>query len=77
MTTLPLEKVTPMVPPGGAGIGMHVIPVEKAIDMNNESISIDCIEKLRDEQHFDSLEDLQKQLTLDAIAAQAAICHSS
>ena len=27
MTRLPLEKVTPMVPPGGAGIGMHVIPV--------------------------------------------------
>ena len=26
MTFLPLEKVTPMVPPGGAGIGMHVIP---------------------------------------------------
>ena len=24
MTFLPLEKVTPMVPPGGAGIGMHV-----------------------------------------------------
>ena len=31
MSRLPLEKVTPMVPPGGAGIGMHVIPVEKAI----------------------------------------------
>ena len=28
----PLSKATPMVPPGGAGIGMHVIPVEKAID---------------------------------------------
>ena len=43
MTTLPLEKITPMVPPGGAGIGMHVIPVEKAIDMNNESISLEHI----------------------------------
>lgn len=32
MTFLPLEKITPMVPPGGAGIGMHVIPVEKAIE---------------------------------------------
>ena len=32
MTMLPLEKITPMVPPGGAGIGMHVIPVEKAIE---------------------------------------------
>lgn len=29
MSKLPLEKVTPMVPLGGAGIGMHVIPVEK------------------------------------------------
>ncbi len=28
----PLSRATPMVPPGGAGIGMHVIPVEKAID---------------------------------------------
>lgn len=33
MTQLPLEAITPMVPPGGAGIGMHVIPVEKAISM--------------------------------------------
>lgn len=33
MTYLPLTMVTPMVPPGGAGIGMHVIPVEKAIEM--------------------------------------------
>lgn len=29
MSRLPLEKVTPMVPPGGSGIGMHVIPVER------------------------------------------------
>ncbi|MBQ1896465.1 MAG: FAD-dependent oxidoreductase [Lachnospiraceae bacterium] len=43
MTRLPLEKVTPMVPPGGAGIGMHVIPVEKEVDMCNESISIEHI----------------------------------
>ncbi len=26
-----LARATPMVPPGGAGIGMHVIPVEQAI----------------------------------------------
>ena len=31
MSRLPLEKVTPMVPPGGAGIGMHVIPVERRL----------------------------------------------
>ena len=43
MTFLPLEKVTPMVPPGGAGIGMHVIPVEKAIETGNKSVSIEHI----------------------------------
>ena len=43
MSRLPLEKITPMVPPGGAGIGMHVIPVEKAIDMNHEAISLEKI----------------------------------
>lgn len=43
MTRLPLDKVTAMVPPGGAGIGMHVIPVEKAIESNNESIDIEHI----------------------------------
>ena len=43
MTFLPLEKITPMVPMGGSGIGMHVIPVEKAISMENESIDIEHI----------------------------------
>ena len=43
MSRLPLETITPMVPPGGAGIGMHVIPVEKAIEMENTSISIEHI----------------------------------
>lgn len=43
MTFLPLEKVTPMVPPGGAGVGMHVIPVEKAISMENKAIDIEKI----------------------------------
>ncbi len=43
MSFLPLTKVTPMVPPGGAGIGMHVIPVEKAIEMEETSISLEHI----------------------------------
>ena len=43
MTFLPLEKVTPMVPMGGSGIGMHVIPVEKAISMVNETADIEHI----------------------------------
>lgn len=37
MSFLPLTKITCMVPPGGAGVGMHVIPVEKAIPATNES----------------------------------------
>ena len=43
MTFLPLEKITPMVPMGGSGIGMHVIPVEKAISMENQSLDIEHI----------------------------------
>ena len=43
MSRLPLEAVTPMVPPGGAGIGMHVIPVEKAIEAENTSIDLEHI----------------------------------
>ena len=43
MSRLPLEKVTPMVPLGGAGIGMHVIPVEKAISMENGTIDLEHI----------------------------------
>ena len=41
MARLPLEKVTPMVPLGGAGIGMHVVPVEKAIPADSQSVSIE------------------------------------
>lgn len=40
----PLSRATPMVPPGGAGIGMHVIPVEKAIDASSTSVPIEHIE---------------------------------
>ena len=41
MTFLPLEKITPMVPMGGSGIGMHVIPVEKAISLENQTMDIE------------------------------------
>ena len=41
MTFIPLADITQMVPPGGAGIGMHVIPVEKAISMENQSMDIE------------------------------------
>ena len=43
MTQMPLENVTPMIPPGGAGVGMHVIPVEKAIEHENQSVSVEHI----------------------------------
>ena len=41
MTFLPLEAVTKLVPPGGAGVGMHVIPVEKAIEHENETADVE------------------------------------
>ena len=43
MTFIPLAGVTQMVPPGGDGIGMHVIPVEKAIDSENQSVDLEHI----------------------------------
>jgi NADPH-dependent glutamate synthase beta subunit-like oxidoreductase/Fe-S-cluster-containing hydrogenase component 2 len=41
MARLPLEHVAAMVPPGGSGIGMHVVPVEKAIPSESKSVSIE------------------------------------
>lgn len=41
MTFVPLAKVTPMIPEGGDGVGMHVIPVEKAISMESKSLPIE------------------------------------
>ena len=43
MAFLPLTKVTKMVPQGGAGVGMHVIPVEKSIAHENQSVDIEHI----------------------------------
>ncbi len=37
----PLELAAKLIPPGGAGIGMHVIPVEKAIDVSAKSESVE------------------------------------
>lgn len=41
MTFIPLKGITQMVPQGGAGVGMHVIPVEKAISMENKALDIE------------------------------------
>lgn len=43
MTYLPLAGKTHLIPPGGAGIGMHVIPVESAIKAENQSLPIEHI----------------------------------
>ncbi len=43
MTFLPLEDITPMVRPGGDGIGMHVIPVEKEVSMHSEALNLEKI----------------------------------
>ncbi len=41
MTYIPLKGITQLVPPGGAGIGMHVVPVEKAISMENKKVDLE------------------------------------
>ena len=43
MTYLPLKMATKLVPPGGAGIGMHVIPVERSIEQVNHTVSVEHI----------------------------------
>ena len=65
MTFLPLEKITPMVPMGGSGIGMHVIPVEKAISLENETADI---------EHFPTGSNATKATwpSVSALAATAA-----
>ncbi len=39
----PLAPVAQMIPPGGAGIGLRVIPVEKAIPNKSESVNLEQI----------------------------------
>ncbi len=43
MSRVPLQGLTQMIPEGGAGVGMHVIPVENAISMENNSSSLEHI----------------------------------
>lgn len=43
MTQMPLEGLTEMIPLGGSGVGMHVIPVEKAIESENDAVSLEKI----------------------------------
>lgn len=43
MTFIPLAGITQMIPPGGDGIGMHVIPVEEAINAESTSVDLEHI----------------------------------
>ena len=41
MARLPLDPIAGMIPPGGAGLGFHVIPLEKAIPKESVSWNIE------------------------------------
>ncbi len=43
MTFVPLAGITQMIPPGGDGVGMHVIPVEKEVNACNEAVDLEHI----------------------------------
>ena len=43
MTFIPLAGITELLPPGGDGVGMHVIPVEQAVGAQQETIKIEKI----------------------------------
>ncbi|MGN0998996.1 MAG: FAD-dependent oxidoreductase, partial [Faecousia sp.] len=40
-SSVAVGKVAAMIPPGGGGVGMHVIPVEKAIESCSEAVSLE------------------------------------
>ena len=41
MSLEPLKLISGMVPPGGAGLGFHVIPVERAIPKESQAVDIE------------------------------------
>ncbi|MCR5795735.1 MAG: FAD-dependent oxidoreductase [Solobacterium sp.] len=41
MSMVPVGRVAAFAPPGGGGMGMHVIPVEKAIEHESKSVSVE------------------------------------
>ena len=43
MTIQPVEPIAQLIPPGGGGVGMHVIPVEKAIPNTSEVMDFEHI----------------------------------
>lgn len=53
MSRMPLEPIVGMVPPGGAGLSFHTIPVEKSIPHRSEAVDIEklsfWLDKYRDQ----------------------------
>ena len=53
MAEEPLKLISHMVPPGGAGLGFHAVPIERAIPKESRSLSIEqlsyWLEKYRDQ----------------------------
>ena len=43
MSLEPLKLISHMVPPGGAGLGFHVIPVERAIPRDSQAVDIEYL----------------------------------
>lgn len=41
LSLIPIKGITQMIPPGGAGLGMHVIPVEAAIPTDRRSVDVE------------------------------------
>lgn len=60
---------------GETSVEVHIFDFSG--NLYGESISIDFIGKLRNEEHFESLHDLQQQLIRDAASARDMISHSA
>ena len=58
---------------GEISVEVHIFDFDG--NLYGTSISIDFIGKLREERHFDSLEELQQQLSIDAAAAREKTLH--
>ena len=58
---------------GEISVEVHIFDFDG--NLYETSISIDFIGKLREERHFDSLEELQQQLSIDAASAREKTLH--
>ena len=60
---------------GEVSVEVHIFDFSG--DLYGSSITVHFIEKLREERHFDSLDSLQQQLTLDVASARKLISYSA